>query len=144
MLWQPPLPDRYQALDEKQLADAIDVRRAELGSSVVILGHHYQQDSVIKHADFTGDSFKLAQLAAQKVQESGARYVVFCGVHFMAESADILTPDGVSVILPDLSAGCSMADMATLEDVAAAWDDLERTLQSVAAGLNRLVRGGLI
>jgi len=128
MLWQPSLPDRYRQMDDAALHRAIEQRRAELGNRLVILGHHYQQDAVIDHADFTGDSFKLSQLAAEKVREVGAQYVVFCGVHFMAESADILTPDEVAVILPDLSAGCSMADMAGFDDVVDAWAQIHAAL----------------
>ncbi|MAE62009.1 MAG: quinolinate synthase [Planctomycetaceae bacterium] len=121
MLWQPPLGPQYAGMTEGQLAEAIAARREELGDQLVILGHHYQQDDVVRHADFTGDSFKLAQLASEKVNEVGARYVIFCGVHFMAESADVLTPEDVAVILPDLSAGCSMADMADYDDTVEAW-----------------------
>ena len=128
MLWQRPLPPDYRRLSDDQLAQAIAARKAELGDRLVILGHHYQQDEVVRHADFSGDSLKLSQLAAQKVQEVGAQYVVFCGVHFMAESADILTPDEVAVILPDLSAGCSMADMAGLDDVVDAWQQIHAVL----------------
>ncbi len=127
-LWQPSLPERYTAMDADELRDAIDARREELGDDLVILGHHYQVDEVIRHADFTGDSFKLSQLAAERVKERGAKHVVFCGVHFMAESADILTPDNVSVILPDLSAGCSMADMAAYDDVVTAWELIHEAL----------------
>ena len=128
MLWQPALPAKYHALTDADLAAAIDARRRELGHDLVILGHHYQQDEVIHHADFTGDSFKLSQLAAQKVEEVGATRVVFCGVHFMAESADVLTPERVRVILPDLSAGCSMADMADYDQTAQAWDEIHEAL----------------
>ena len=128
MLWQQPLSRRYTQTDESALSEAIEARRAELGDRVVILGHHYQQDAVINHADFTGDSFKLSQLAAEKVQQVGAEHVVFCGVHFMAESADILTPESVTVTLPDLGAGCSMADMATADDVSLAWDQIQQLL----------------
>lgn len=124
MLWQPPLPDRYMKMTEAQLAEAIFARKAELGSKLVILGHHYQQDEVIQFADFTGDSFKLSQLAAEQVKKTGAKYVIFQGVHFMAESADILAPEGVQVILPDMSAGCSMADMAEYEDTVTAWNEV--------------------
>ena len=92
-----------------------------LGSRVFVLGHHYQRDEVIQFADVTGDSFKLAKDAAARPD---AEFIVFCGVHFMAESADILTGPGQKVILPDLAAGCSMADMATAEQVAEAWDVL--------------------
>jgi quinolinate synthase len=97
--------------------------RAILGDRAMILGHHYQRDEVIEFADITGDSFKLAQAAAQ---QSSAEYIIFCGVHFMAESADILTTDFQKVILPDLAAGCSMADMATANQVAQCWSDLEK------------------
>jgi quinolinate synthase len=128
MLWQPSLPDRYIRAGASELAEAITARRRELARRLVILGHHYQTDEVIRHADFTGDSLKLSQLAATRVAESGAEFIVFCGVHFMAETADMLTPDGVSVILPDLSAGCSMADMADYDDAVAAWDELHAAL----------------
>ena len=99
----------------------IRAHKQRFGSRLVILGHHYQQDEVIQFADFTGDSLKLSQLAAE---QTDAEYVIFCGVHFMAESADILTNDSVTVILPDLSAGCSMADMAAIEQLEDAWDHL--------------------
>jgi quinolinate synthase len=95
--------------------------KAALGERVFVLGHHYQRDEVIQFADVTGDSFKLAREAAARPQ---AEYIVFCGVHFMAESADILTSDAQRVVLPDLAAGCSMADMAALSQVEAAWDHL--------------------
>lgn len=128
MLWQPSLPDRYTRLSDDQLAEAIVARRAQLGDDLVILGHHYQQDRVIQFADFTGDSFKLSQLAAERVEQTGAKYVIFCGVHFMAESADILTPDHVQVILPDMGAGCSMADMADHDDTVDAWETIHEML----------------
>ena len=96
--------------------------KAALGDRVFILGHHYQRDEVIQFADVTGDSFKLAQQAAARPE---AEYIVFCGVHFMAESADILTAAGQQVVLPDLAAGCSMADMATNEQVERCWERLE-------------------
>jgi quinolinate synthase len=128
MLWQSPLPPKYLAMSPDELARAITARKAELGRRLIILGHHYQQDEVVRHADFTGDSFKLSQLAAQKVRQVGSPYVVFCGVHFMAESADVLAPPGTIVILPDLGAGCSMADMAAYEDVVDAWDEIHRAL----------------
>jgi quinolinate synthase len=130
MLWQPSLSEEYTKAKPDQLADRISMRRKEMGTSLVILGHHYQTDEIIRHADFTGDSLKLSQLAASKVAESGAKYVVFCGVHFMAETADLLTPEHVSVILPDLSAGCSMADMADYDDAITAWDLIHATLKS--------------
>jgi len=128
MLWQPALPDKYMQMNDAQLAHAIRERKAELGNQLIILGHHYQQDDVVKHADFTGDSFKLSQLAADKVRQVGAKYVIFCGVHFMAESADILAPQGTVVILPDLSAGCSMADMATEDETVEAWEQIHDVL----------------
>ena len=95
--------------------------KEKLGDKVFVLGHHYQRDEVIQFADVTGDSFKLARDAAARPE---AEYIVFCGVHFMAESADILTADDQKVVLPDLAAGCSMADMATAEQVAECWDVL--------------------
>jgi quinolinate synthase len=96
--------------------------RKELGDRAFVLGHHYQRDEVIQFADVTGDSFKLAREAAAR---PGAEYIVFCGVHFMAESADILTSDAQQVVLPDLAAGCSMADMATYNQVEQCWEALE-------------------
>ena len=96
--------------------------RAKLGATTLILGHHYQRDEVIRFADATGDSYKLSKIGAA----TGAKYLVFCGVHFMAESADVLGHDGQQVILPDLSAGCSMADMAEISQVEACWEALER------------------
>lgn len=104
------------------MREAILARKAMLGNRLVILGHHYQQDEVIEFADYTGDSFKLSQIAAA---QKDAEFVIFCGVHFMAESADILTSDRVKVILPDLTAGCSMADMANLEQLEDCWEHLE-------------------
>ena len=106
--------------------DRIAAARRKLGSSTIILGHHYQRDEVIRFADFTGDSYKLSKIAA----ETDAKYLIFCGVHFMAESADILArdrgQDSQQVILPDLNAGCSMADMAEISQVEACWEALER------------------
>ena len=121
MLFQAPIPASYTRLSQGEIVDRIERHRRAFGRRLVILGHHYQQDDVIRFADFTGDSLKLSQIAAQQDQ---AQYVVFCGVHFMAESADILTEDSVTVILPDLSAGCSMADMADIDQVEEAWDSL--------------------
>lgn len=128
MLWQPSLPDRYSKAKPDDLARDIAARRKELGEQLVILGHHYQTDEIIRHADFTGDSLKLSQTAARIAAERPVRYVVFCGVHFMAETADMLTPDHVHVILPDLSAGCSMADMAAYDDTVEAWERLHESL----------------
>ncbi|MDX2118271.1 MAG: quinolinate synthase NadA [Planctomycetota bacterium] len=131
MLWQPSLPERYTKAAPSELAADITVRRKQLGSSVVILGHHYQTDDIIQHADHTGDSLKLSQIAAQLCEKNAAtRTIIFCGVHFMAESADMLTPEGVDVVLPDLSAGCSMADMAQYEDTVDAWDAIHDALKA--------------
>jgi quinolinate synthase len=116
-----PALEDYFGQSEAALYERIEAARKQLGSRLVILGHHYQRDDVVCHADYTGDSFKLAKLAAERPE---ADYVVFCGVHFMAESADILKPGDQKVILPDLGAGCSMADMATAEQVEDAWEQL--------------------
>lgn len=110
------------AASDPDLVDRARSARKTLGSNVLILGHHYQRNEVIEFADITGDSFKLAQEAAKA---SGVENIIFCGVHFMAESADILTSDRQRVILPDLAAGCSMADMATANQVAKCWSELE-------------------
>ena len=106
--------------EEAAIAERITELKASLGDRLLILGHHYQRDSIVMHADFIGDSFMLSQKAA----ESDAEFIVFCGVHFMAESADILTSKDQSVVLPNLRAGCSMADMATLVEVEVAWKQL--------------------
>jgi quinolinate synthase len=124
MLWQPSLPERYLKMSDDDLSAAITARRKELGDRLLILGHHYQQDDVIQHADLTGDSLKLSQMAAEEAAKRGTKFIVFCGVHFMAETADILTPDDVAVMLPDLSAGCSMADMADYDDTVECWETL--------------------
>src|SRR6201991_4125694 len=115
--------DLPAASDPDLVARALAAKEA-LGDKVFVLGHHYQRDEVIQFADVTGDSFKLAREAAARPQ---AEYIVFCGVHFMAESADILTDDAQKVILPDLAAGCSMADMATFDQVEECWEALEDT-----------------
>ena len=112
--------DTSMSPEEQAIAERITELRQELGDKLMILGHHYQRDSIVMHADFIGDSFMLSQKAA----DSNAEFIVFCGVHFMAESADILTDDYQSVILPNLRAGCSMADMATLPDVESAWSEI--------------------
>jgi quinolinate synthase len=112
--------DSYLLVPDNSLDERIASAKARLGSDVVILGHHYQRDEVVKFADFRGDSLKLSFQAAQ----ADARYVVFCGVHFMAESADILRRSHQSVILPDLNAGCSMADMADIGQVEVCWQEL--------------------
>jgi quinolinate synthase len=118
---QAPLPDRYTTAGPEELREWIGAAKDELGSKLVILGHHYQRDEVIEWADARGDSFRLARFAADN---HAATDIVFLGVHFMAESADILTADHQRVILPDLNAGCSMADMANLDQVEEAWDEL--------------------
>ena len=114
--------ENYLALPDHSMDARIRKARSRLGATTILLGHHYQRDEVIRFADFTGDSYKLSRIAA----ETGALYIVFCGVHFMAESADILGHDGQQVILPDLNAGCSMADMAEISQVEACWEALAR------------------
>jgi quinolinate synthase len=114
-------PGDLPAPSDPGLVERARAAKERLGERVFVLGHHYQRDEVIQFADVTGDSFKLAREAAARPH---AEYIVFCGVHFMAESADILTSDAQQVILPDLAAGCSMADMATAEQVAECWDAL--------------------
>ncbi len=115
------LPEDYVELSERDLDDRIAQARAALGSRVVILGHHYQRDEVVKFADYRGDSLKLSRLAASRKE---AEFIVFCGVHFMAESADILREKHQVVILPDMNAGCSMADMANLEQLEVCWEEV--------------------
>ena len=110
--------------EEQAIADRIEELRVELGDELLILGHHYQRDSIVQHADFLGDSFMLSQKAA----ESDAKYIVFCGVHFMAESADILTSDEQVVVLPNMRAGCSMADMANLAKVERTYREISKVL----------------
>ncbi|MEO6399086.1 MAG: quinolinate synthase NadA [Tepidiformaceae bacterium] len=127
--WQQDIPKAYLEMSPEELDGRITRARAALGKKLVILGHHYQRDEVIKFADFTGDSFKLSLLAAA---QTSAEYVLFCGVHFMAESADILTPENVRVLLPNIAAGCSMADMADPDDVYAAWDEINAALNGEA------------
>src|SRR5712692_10602143 len=116
------LPERYLGLPDEEMDRRIAAARATLGRRLVILGHHYQRDEVIKFADYTGDSFKLARQVSKHPE---ADFIVFCGVHFMAESADVLSADHQQVILPDLAAGCSMADMADLDQLEMCWNDLE-------------------
>ena len=122
MLWQPPLPEPYLRMSDEDLARRIRARKDELGDRLLVLGHHYQQDDVVRHADLTGDSLKLSQMAAEEARRRGSEWIVFCGVHFMAETADVLTDESVKVVLPDLSAGCSMADMAQYDQAVEAWD----------------------
>ena len=116
---QAVLPEPFTIAPAEDVQDRIACARRELGPRLVVLGHHYQRDEVIRHADFTGDSFKLARLATTRPE---AEFIVFCGVHFMAESADILSRPGQKVVLPDLDAGCTMADMAETDQVEEAWD----------------------
>ena len=111
----------YAGLTAGTIRERTWAAKRALGARAVILGHHYQRESVIEFADLRGDSFRLSQLAAR---QTDAEFIVFCGVHFMAESADVLARPHQTVILPDLKAGCSMADMATLDDVEDAWDRL--------------------
>ena len=118
---QAPLPESLTSATPEELGDRIGEARATLGDQLMILGHHYQRDEVMAWADARGDSFGLSRMAAAN---RDARWIVFCGVHFMAESADILTSDDQVVMLPDLNAGCSMADMADLETVEEAWEAL--------------------
>src|SRR5262245_875332 len=117
-----PLPEKYLGLSDDEMDRRIAAARQTLGRRVVILGHHYQRDEVIKFADYTGDSYKLAQ---QVSRHPDAAYIVFCGVHFMAESADVLSAPAQQVILPDLAAGCSMADMADPDQLEQCWNDLD-------------------
>jgi quinolinate synthase len=118
---QTPLAERYTSASADDLTRRIRDAKTALGDRLFILGHHYQRDDVIRWADARGDSYRLSVLAQQRPQ---ADVIVFCGVHFMAESADILTGDHQAVILPDLNAGCSMADMADIDEVEAAWEEL--------------------
>jgi len=120
-----PLYAAYMDLSAHELEGRIGRAKSQLASRVVILGHHYQRNEVVKFADYLGDSLRLSQLAAGRRE---AEYIVFCGVHFMAESADILSGDDQTVILPDMNAGCSMADMADLEQVEVCWDALSSNL----------------
>jgi quinolinate synthase len=116
------LPEVYRHLSDEQLDERIRRAKEQLGRDLVILGHHYQRDDVIQYADYRGDSLKLSQIGAR---EREAKVIIFCGVHFMAETADTLAADEQIVILPDLQAGCSMADMADIDDVEEAWELLQ-------------------
>ncbi|HWZ12233.1 MAG TPA: quinolinate synthase NadA, partial [Acidobacteriaceae bacterium] len=126
--------DHYLVQPDESMDGRIAAAREQLGASTILLGHHYQRDEVIRFADFTGDSYRLSKIAA----ETDAENVVFCGVHFMAESADVLGKSGQRVILPDLNAGCSMADMAEIGQVEACWEKL------VAAGVAEDGGGGVV
>jgi quinolinate synthase len=150
---QTALPDRYTTADPDQLAAWIREAKRQLGSRLIILGHHYQRDEVMAWADARGDSFGLSRIAADQKE---AEFVVFCGVHFMAESADVLTGAHQKVLLPDLNAGCSMADMADIDSVEEAWEalggvtDVERvipvTYMNSSAALKAFVgrHGGVV
>jgi quinolinate synthase len=150
---QTALPERYTSAAPDQLAEWIRAAKEELGWRLIILGHHYQRDEVMRWADARGDSFGLSRIAAD---QSDAEFVVFCGVHFMAESADVLTGEHQKVLLPDLNAGCSMADMADIDSVEEAWEvlgqvtDIERvvpvTYMNSAASLKAFVgrHGGVV
>jgi len=118
-----PLPEAYLGLSDDELQLRIAAARAALGDRLVILGHHYQRDEVIRFADYTGDSWKLARAISK---HGAAEYIVFCGVHFMAESADLLALPHQQVILPDLAAGCSMADMVADDQLATCWTELQQ------------------
>jgi len=124
---QHALPALYRMLTDQQLTERIERAKEILGERLVVLGHHYQRDEIIRHADLRGDSFKLSQQAAARTT---ADYIVFCGVHFMAESADVLAQTHQQVILPNLAAGCSMSDMADPDDVIDAWEALGDILGS--------------
>ena len=117
------LPEKYLALSDEEMDVRIAAARRTLGSRLVVLGHHYQRDEVIKFADYTGDSFRLARQVAARPE---ADYIVFCGVHFMAESADVLAAPHQQVILPDLAAGCSMADMVAPDQLQNCWEELSQ------------------
>jgi quinolinate synthase len=126
--------DNYLAMPDHSMDGRIAAAREKLGKDALILGHHYQRDEIVRFADFTGDSYKLAKIAS----ESSSRFILFCGVHFMAESADVLAQPYQQVILPDLNAGCSMADMADISQVEECWAKL------AAAGLTSEAAGGLV
>jgi quinolinate synthase len=132
---QTEIPERYRSMAPAEVARRIAAARAALGSRLVILGHHYQRDEIIRWADFRGDSFKLSQQAAGRRE---ADYIVFCGVHFMAESADVLAGDHQRVVLPNLAAGCSMADMADEAQVLACWRQLGEALGDGASRAPRV------
>jgi len=150
---QAGIPAEYNDASPDDLVERIAAAKESLGDRLFVLGHHYQRDEVMRWADARGDSFGLSVLAQQRPE---ADYIVFCGVHFMAESADILTADHQQVVLPDLNAGCSMADMANIDEVEEAWDsiaevtDIERVLpityMNSSADLKAFVgaRGGAV
>lgn len=116
------IPEKYKQMTREELESRVIEKKKQLGSRLFIPGHHYQKDEVIQFADATGDSLKLAQLSAENTE---AEFIIFCGVHFMAETADILTNDNQKVFLPDMRAGCSMADMADIQQTERAWEKLQ-------------------
>ena len=124
--WQ-KIPNEYVSMEVSDLDARIRSAKVDLSDRLLILGHHYQRDEVIQYADYIGDSYKLSKIAASN---KSAEYIVFCGVHFMAETADILSDNFQKVVLPNLTAGCSMADMAEEDDVIDCWDDLDNLLSS--------------
>ena len=130
---QAPLPSEYAHAETPELEHRITARKKQFGARLCILGHHYQRDEVIRFADFTGDSLKLSQLAAG---QNDAEFIVFCGVHFMAESADIVSSADQKVILPNLRAGCAMAEMADVEDVAAAMEEVSALSDSLVTPIS--------
>src|SRR6476469_5085332 len=123
---QAPLPEEYFRVSDEETAARVGRAKEILGERLVILGHHYQRDEIIRWADFTGDSYKLSVLAAARKE---AEFIIFCGVHFMAESDDILSADHQKVILPNMTAGCSMADMADIYQVEDCWGQLQRLVR---------------
>jgi quinolinate synthase len=129
-----PLPERYLGLSDEELDRRIVEAKAALGSRLIILGHHYQRDEVIKFADYIGDSFRLSGEVAKHPE---AEFIVFCGVHFMAESADVLSSPHQKVILPDLAAGCSMADMAAIDQLEACWEELSSIVDRPSSIVHR-------
>ena len=133
-MYQAPLPSEYADLSPEETDRRIIAAKTAMGSRLVILGHHYQRDEIIRHADYRGDSYKLAKDAAS---HPDAEFIVFCGVHFMAESADVLTGEDQRVILPNLAAGCSMADMANLFQVRKAWKEIEECISGQLAAVGR-------
>ena len=133
--WQ-KVPTRYLKMAPEQVEAGIRYARKEIGAKAVVLGHHYQRDDVIQFADFRGDSYLLSKQAAAT---NDAKWIIFCGVHFMAETADLLTEDDQHVVLPNMAAGCSMADMAATDDVEDAWDDLTDVLGEGGNGMAEMI-----
>jgi quinolinate synthase len=139
--WQKDIPEEYWNLGGEALAARIAEARRKLDTSAVVVGHHYQREDIVQFADYKGDSFNLSRWAAEKAD---AEFIVFCGVHFMAESASILAQPHQKVILPNMSAGCSMADMADPEDVYACWDELQEVLGHGKGGMGNGARARIV